>query len=662
MSKATGVLAAGDSDKDSGEQATGALRTRRLVAVVGTFLIAWLSWPIPYLTPGTGIDMSWRAALHMAAQRGMDFGTDIVYVYGPLGFLTASQLYYGATTAMAVLFVGSIHLALCFTILSALRRYLRLGIALALTLLAARVLLFIEPSESLELLVFLWAARLLTDEVSKRNQTLLLAGGAAISGVALMLKLNTGIVILAITFATVLALRSKPLSWAGFAGITLATFGVGWALSGQSFDNLAPYAKTSYDMISGHSRSLGVEESQRRWEHLGALVVILVLSLLGWSASRGIGWRKGILLSAVGGSFVFAAAKHGFVRHDAGHSVPFFAMMLLAPLGFGLLPRTAPGSLIRKLAPSFTAVLILVSAFWGATRSSPIPAPLEPAERALEQLRTMVSGEKRQLAMDQASQRMRNEYGLDEQTLAQIGDKTVHIDPWEAAVAWAYPELNWQPLPLFQSFTATSSDLDEMNVQALQSKNGPQMILRQPPRAVDYRNPFFEPPETNRAIFCNYAQVSASATWQLLERTEDRCGTPRLLGRGSIAPGQSITVPTETNPNEFVIVKITPLRESLLHRLRTQIYRSTATYVDLGPNGVYRLVIDNAKEGLVLKVPLTLGYSPPFSPPPSSQTMRVLSGQMVEGLPNREEIQPPKLTARPFDQFEFEFIAIPFSP
>jgi hypothetical protein len=39
------------------------------------------------LAPSAGIDPSWVEGLYMAAERGLDFGTQIVFSFGPLGFL-----------------------------------------------------------------------------------------------------------------------------------------------------------------------------------------------------------------------------------------------------------------------------------------------------------------------------------------------------------------------------------------------------------------------------------------------------------------------------------------------------------------------------------------------------------------------------------------------
>lgn len=633
--------------------------TRVLILLAG-LLIAWQSWPVSQLAPGAGIDFSWKAALHMAAQRGLDYGTDIVYVYGPLGFLTVSELYAPKTTAAALLFTGLIHLALTFTILSILRKHLNLWVALLLSIPAARVLLWIEPSESLELLVFLWGARLLTDDMPQRRQTLLLAAGASISGVAFLLKLNTGIVVAVITYATVLGLRSKVASWAGLAGITLATFGAGWLGSGQPPDNLLAYARTSFEMIAGHSRFMGVEEANRGWEHVAGPVVVAALSMLLVQASRGIGARRGSMLLAMSGVFIFATAKHGFIRHDAGHAPPFFGIMLLATMACAVVWTRSQRKPV--IVANIAVTILIAGVFLRIIPGYPENSGFEPAGRAVEQLRLMATGSNRGLFMDKARENLRNQYALDEKILGMVGDRTVHIEPWEASVAWAYPQLAWDPLPLFQGFTATAPRLDEMNGEVLRSSRGPELILRQTPRSVDYRYPFFEPPRTNVEILCRYAEVSNNGVWQLLEKTADRCGAPQLLGRVAAEAGSAVKVPQIAQDNALLLVKVKPSGESLLNLVRTQLYRSTATYIDLGANGVHRLVLDTANGGLLLKVPPAWGYTPPFVPAPPPEKISVLAGEIVEGVPTRERIKPAKLTPDPFETFEFEFYAVPFAP
>jgi len=60
--------------------------------IVLSYLILLIVLLFPYYQisniPSAGIDNSWRIALEMAYQKGLIFGKDIIYTYGPLGRLT----------------------------------------------------------------------------------------------------------------------------------------------------------------------------------------------------------------------------------------------------------------------------------------------------------------------------------------------------------------------------------------------------------------------------------------------------------------------------------------------------------------------------------------------------------------------------------------------
>lgn len=57
------------------------------VPVWGGLIVALLGWWVSFETPGPGVDPSWNAGLAMAVDQGLRFGKEVVYTYGPLGFL-----------------------------------------------------------------------------------------------------------------------------------------------------------------------------------------------------------------------------------------------------------------------------------------------------------------------------------------------------------------------------------------------------------------------------------------------------------------------------------------------------------------------------------------------------------------------------------------------
>ena len=60
----------------------------------------------------------------MAADQGLSFGGEVVFTYGPLGFLSNPQLYFGWESALGLLFVGLVSALMAWMLLrGALRRF-----------------------------------------------------------------------------------------------------------------------------------------------------------------------------------------------------------------------------------------------------------------------------------------------------------------------------------------------------------------------------------------------------------------------------------------------------------------------------------------------------------------------------------------------------------
>ena len=74
-------------------------------------LVTLLSWPVGIGTPAAGLDSSWLAGLYLAAHDGKAFGSEIVFTYGPLGFLSWPQLWFGWLAVLAYIYVSVVYLA-----------------------------------------------------------------------------------------------------------------------------------------------------------------------------------------------------------------------------------------------------------------------------------------------------------------------------------------------------------------------------------------------------------------------------------------------------------------------------------------------------------------------------------------------------------------------
>src|SRR4051812_26723813 len=97
------------------------------VALWGGLLVAVLTWQIGFNTPAAGLDPSWNAGLALAAADGLHFGKQIVFSYGPLGFLNSRFVFFDGQAILSVIYAALLYLVFCAGLVWALRRALPTG-------------------------------------------------------------------------------------------------------------------------------------------------------------------------------------------------------------------------------------------------------------------------------------------------------------------------------------------------------------------------------------------------------------------------------------------------------------------------------------------------------------------------------------------------------
>lgn len=155
-----------------------------------------------------------------------------------------------------------------------------------------------------------------------------------ISGVEILVKLNTGTTVVGISAVTVLALpRDRRRTLAALGGSFAVTALTLWLLAGQRVGDLGAFAHTALAVISGYSQAMGLEDSGRYWEYWAAAGLVALGFLAVGRAGRSSTRPRRAGLVAVWALVSFLTFKQGFVRHDA-HATLFLATMLGALVGF----------------------------------------------------------------------------------------------------------------------------------------------------------------------------------------------------------------------------------------------------------------------------------------------------------------------------------------
>jgi hypothetical protein len=449
-----------------------------------------------------------------------------------------------------------------------------------------------------------------------------------------LIKLNAGLTVLVV--GAIVALCARParrwrdvaLFAASYAGALLCF----WLLvAGQPLGALPDYLRHSAEIVSGYAEYAYTEEGGREWEYLALPVVVGVVGWTLWEATSGWSLQRRAGAAALCALVAFSLFKQGFVRHD-GHSLAFFASMLGMAIALGWARHRAAG-----LLPAALLALVFLAAL------RPVPATFVNPTGTLSLIRDHV-----RILRDPgpwiAEQReiLRRAEAIDPATLALVGDAGFHAFPSEAAVAWAYPQLTWKPLPVVQGFVAYTPALSGLNADTVRAADGPERLLR----TTEYSP--FEDPETTLEVFCRFEQLRATEKWQVLARTSDRCGSPRVLARVETATEAAVDVP-RPGRGELVAVRIAGFDTAGLERVRSLLYKPYDHVVVYDDGSGARIAPSLASAPHLLRVDPGVDYGPGWR---MGLDVRTLTFRIGKG----GIVGSPSYVARPIT---VEFLAIP---
>ena len=581
------------------------IKSMLLIGVI--FLIVIPSLPHPL---GTGLDASWAFGLNMGHFDRMIFGRDIVFTYGPLGYLIFPTFPEAEPWAVFAFAWGSA--SVIAYALWKLCRYAAHWTTMCLYLgvfWVCSAFLFDFPSE--HIMAAIIAVSLVVAARFEDKPWFDLGILFFLAGVALLTKFNLGIIALlvALCFEASLLWRHrsagpvlKPAAVALM--IWLSTFaGLYWMLEGTPW-GLAAFLRNSVEIVRGYSDAMGWPGPL--WAAIAAVLCCMVLICIPLAASeiRRIAWGIPPL-----GVISFMCFKSAMVRQDYIHTPLFPFQIAMAALLLVALAPTPRNRIVvgvfafASLALGITMVTQLAPAY--------LPSDLDrlTGRAALRNLNgflhwkatleTWEANAKQALTSDQLPWEFR----------PYVAGKRVDAYPWEIAMIRAN-HLRWQPLPVIQAYSAYTPDLDLLNARKLEDASGPEEILLSW-GAIDGHHPFYETPHSWRALLNWYdLQVASPNLYLLRRRSTARFDPPVAAGNVVVARwDQRITLPTVGNDEALVMEA--DIEESLKGVLKRTLFRSPAVYVRpvfrSGLFGTARVVRVNLREGVIVNfVPIGL--------------------------------------------------------
>jgi len=580
----------------------------------------WIGWPACFALvfvsafflsgtrqPALELDPSWQTALEYATAHHWQFGTQIIFTFGPLGFLAAP-------TSLGRLVGARIAFAFFWSAL----------VALMATAFARRLpgwvryaflawLIVFALSEGLDQTAFWVMATstisLLVDNSRERWQEPVFVFAFIFLSFIKASFLTAAFASLALV---VICWMRQPKIWRAVVLALAAPAGLVacWMALGQSPAHLFPWVRHALELESGYSGAMNLTpKTPVLCAALAGLAVFagaLIATLIRAQRSLLAG---GIIITLA--QYTFVAWKEGFTRSGDWHA---FVFLWYLPLGLAwFLVKDLP------ISPPASRRWMLESAFAAGMAVSVVAAHFQIAGFAWRQIAgwpqrltqnahaifATVSGHSDGLYADCRNARNSRMLLLDH---AQdvIGNESVDVMNYLLLGAVAN-RLNYRPRPVIQGFVAYTPTLQNLNAEYFRDPRRPQFLMLCQ-EATDGRFPTLEDSAAMNYVLNNYIPVARDGRYLILHQQTAEAPAFQLVHEQSLRFGEKLDLRPWTRGPLFMSVRITP---GLLGRAVTFLYQSPPLFIRVSRNQEeerYRLVPSMAEQPFLVNPLLNSNY------------------------------------------------------
>lgn len=433
------------------------------------------------------LDPSWLLALNYFKLKGLSWGNEIAFTYGPLSYLS-TRVGWGIHRIDFILY--DLFLSLNFFLLFFISFKQSQNKILTFLVLASVVLLFpvwLGSANALILMAFLifWIRQSIDTPkpIYYLFQIIILV-------LVFFIKFNTGLIafplFLAGIFYNMIVRNTKIYFLVIYAVLPVVLILI---LSQFLQVALLSYIKSGFEIVSGYNDVMYLDHIKRN-RNLAITILLATLIILVYKiyVERKEQLLKNVVVSFLFGTSIFVLYKQGFVR---GMEVDFF---LFSPLLIFAV-YDLHDSVFKKLS----SVLILLSLgisfyFVLEVEKESLGINKKFDKHYIEAAKNFTSTSGLHL--------FPNNNQLPFSVKQKIGTSTVDVYPWNIQML-IENKLNYLPRPVFQSYFAYTSDLQEMNFQHYNSSKAPEFVVFDF-ASVDYRYSLFDEPKVNLALYKNY--------------------------------------------------------------------------------------------------------------------------------------------------------------
>lgn len=589
------------------------MAVRLFALVVGTFFFLCM------LTEGTppagdGLDASYSAVLGWAMSNGLDWGRDIVFTFGPLGYFPPHSPYlpdlYPAYIAAQFALAAAIGLTAAHVVAVG-GTLARLGMALVMLLWLPW--LAFPQTDGIWYGFFGLSAVALAFQAERGSQRAMLAWSAFYVVAAATLSL-TKFTLWPLSLVWLLAVtavvgRTAGFRWgiavlAGYAAVTVAW----WLACGQTLSALPDYVATAMQLVEGYGPAMASAPAQPVFDVVGMATLVIGGGWSLWcliSSARAGRWDRAAVFFLLGGVLYFAW-RASYTRADE-HVRGFLVTSSLVAVAATALASDAR----RVMRWTAAAVLLALPASLILLMDRSIDRfPVTP-ERWTQSASLLVA--RAGHALDPMRGRAEREAQWREatanrpfpKTRAMVGDDTIDLLSFKQGLM-LLGGFNYRMRPVFQSYTVYTPRLQRINEAFFEGPRAPRWVLMEL-ATIDGRLPMAEDAGSQLAVLRHYEPVLREDGFVLLRKRPDPALAPRPPARWrQVGFGEWVDVPAE-GAGQLAHVDMQP---SLAGKIGALAFREPVVLIevenDQRTRSTFRFVRTQAREGVLLS-PLMVG-------------------------------------------------------
>ena len=536
--------------------------------------------------------------LSYAFNQNLQFGKDIIFTYGPLGFLM------GRTYA-GIHFYSHI-----------IWQFLSAGVFAWLIVRTARNL---SPVRSFFYYFYFLLLGIIFDDafhgimivligldlirVALRDKKFLPSAMSGLLAVISLVKFSDLVLsVIAIGCVCFYDLVCKRYRHASFIvasyGLVFMTI---WTAVGQNPVNIPIYISNSLEITRGYNEGLNWEETNGTFNLGLATAFILISYSVLYYITHPDKIKSAFLISLFVAS-LYLKWKHGFVQPNPFHIVGFFI--------FGLFPLVAfPDSLedkeraqkAKNLLLFIAGVTSLAGIYFAMPQLIISTLPAWP-DRMVGNLESIIGLRRLHAAYEERWKTDQSNFNMP-RAKREVGSASLDVLGYQQGIA-LYNDFHYTPRPIFQSHSTHTPRLIQANVDFFKSESAPEYVLQRY-QTIDNRFPSLDEARLLNILFVNYTFVFAENGY-LLWKKKGNSSTkvsfiPKLHREDKIQFNERIELGELRHDNVWVAVKYEP---SFLGRIRSLLYKPPSVKITVFDQnttlGRFNLVGPMVEDGFLL--------------------------------------------------------------